>query len=130
MNNTISIDEYRQRKIAIKKPKVYESSVVDAAIKWLYLHGCFVWRNNTGSYKPEGGNSYVRYGLVGSADIIGVTPKGKFLAAECKGSVGKLSDKQTAFGEKVKQHGGIYIVAFSIDDLEKRRREIVGDSWE
>lgn len=36
-----------------KKPAGKESALVSHCIKWLYAHGCYVWRNNTGAYKPE-----------------------------------------------------------------------------
>ena len=109
-----------------KPPKVYESSVVSACIEWLYKRGCFVWRNNTGAYKPENSSAYVRYGYKGSADILGITPKGgRLVAIECKGTGGKVSDAQLEFGLKINRLGGIYIVAYSVDDLEKRRDELV-----
>jgi hypothetical protein len=103
-----------------------ESYVVKACIEWLHLNGCFVWRNNTGAYKHHESGAYIRYGLTGSADIIGVNPKGRFIAVECKSDKGKLSESQYAFGAKVKVRRGVYVLARSIDDLEAVRTEILG----
>lgn len=94
-----------------------ESDVVNACIKWLFSHGCFVWRNNTGSYKTQSGG-FVRYGSKGSPDIIGMTPRGLFIGVECKFGKNGLQDSQKDFGERIKEKNGLYIVAYSIDDLE------------
>lgn len=111
-----------------------ESAVVSACIKWLWLHGCFVWRNNTGnhkhSYKRKDGSfgeSYIRYGRVGSADIIGTNPYGRFLSIECKFGKNNLSPYQQAFRTDVLLHNGIYIVARSVDDLEDNKAEILSE---
>lgn len=95
-----------------------ESQIVNMCIRWLWLHKCFVWRNNSGAYRPEGSNRYIRYGTPGSADIIGTTAGGRFLACECKTAKGKLSPLQQAFKQHVEEHNGIYILARSVDDLE------------
>jgi hypothetical protein len=105
---------------------VKESLVVSACIQWLHVHGCFVWRNNTGAYKHPASNTFIRYGLVGSGDILGMTPRGRFLAVECKSEKGKPTEQQERFGGRVTEHGGLYILAHSIDDLEARRGEILG----
>lgn len=99
-----------------------ENLVVDACIKWLLLNKYYVWRNNSGAYKTESGH-YVRYGLKGSADILGLTPKGQFIAVECKFGTNKLQLSQEAFRDKVLSCNGIYIVAYSVDDLEKELKK-------
>lgn len=72
----------------------------------------------------------VRFGKTGSADIIGLNPYGRFLSIECKFGKGKLSDHQEAFGITVKEHHGIYIVAYSVDDLEAHKAEILAKIYE
>jgi len=113
----------------IKKPKVYESSVVDACIKWLCAQGLFCWRNNSGAYKPEGGNSYVRYGYPGSSDILAINKQGTLVCIECKSDTGKLTDKQIAFGQKITASNGVYVMARGIDDLERNRAAILGQNF-
>jgi len=73
----------------------------------------YFWRNNTGgmikSYK--GKNMFMRFGELGSADIIGVL-NGRFIAIECKGEgIDKISDNQKMFRDKVMLNGGIYYTA-------------------
>jgi hypothetical protein len=87
-----------------------EGAVVAAALHYLQFRGVFAWRNNTGSYKPEGTRRYVKFGYRGSADILGITGDGRMVACECKAGKGKLSSYQTAFLDEVRRRGGIGIV--------------------
>lgn len=80
--------------------------------------GCIVWRNNTGVLKDARGIP-VKYGLcVGSSDLIGITPNGKFLAIEVKQPTKKLSPKQEIFIKTVRRMGGYAGVAYSPDDVK------------
>ena len=73
--------------------------------------GCRVWRNNTGVLIDRTGRP-VRYGLcVGSADIIGLTSTGRFVAIECKAKNGRTTPEQENFLARVVEFGGIGIVA-------------------
>lgn len=108
-----------------RKPHIKESLVVNSCIRWLWLNGCFVWRNNSGGFKPEGGQRVIRFGRVGSPDIIGMTPGGRFLGVECKSGKNKLSDQQEVFKTDTLAHNGIYITAYSVDDLEAGKAEIL-----
>ena len=101
-----------------------ESKLVYSCIKWLYAQGCYVWRNNTGAYKPEKSKRYIRYGLSGSSDIIGLTPSGRFIGVECKWGNNKLTDNQKKFRDRIENNNGIYVTAYSIDDLEKVKEVI------
>lgn len=95
-----------------------ESTIQKGIINWLLYHKCFIWRNNTGSYETAAGH-YVSYGLKGSPDIIGMLPNGRFLGVEVKTDTGKQTKEQKQFEERCKACGGIYIIARSIDDLER-----------
>lgn len=81
------------------------------------------WRNNTGAYKTEDG-TYIRYGLKGSPDIIGILNDGRFLGVECKSGKNDIKGSQIDFKEQVEKRNGVYIVAWSTDDLEK----VLGDT--
>ena len=109
---------------APRRNKRTESALVNAAIRWLWHHGCYVWRQNTGAYKPEGSNRYIQYGTPGCADIIGVTQAGVFIAVDCKSAKGKLTDHQLRFRDRVLEKNGIYICAKSLDDLDARKGEL------
>lgn len=76
-----------------------------------------VWRNNSGALKDAQGH-LIRFGLPGSADILGILkPTGRFLAIECKTEIGKQSDLQKAFQRMIESHGGLYILARSVGDV-------------
>ena len=104
-----------------------ESLVVNACIRWLYLHKVKCWRNNSGAFKTESG-SWIRFGDKGSPDIlcrvpviIGGQKLATLLGIECKSEKGKLSDDQEAWKAAHEADGGVYIVARSVDDLEAAR---------
>jgi len=91
--------------------------------------GCTVWRNNTGkAYQGHiikragtqvtiGDARLVSFGLcVGSADIIGISPGGRFLAVEVKAPKGVTSFEQQRFIDHVNKTGGIAGVARSVDE--------------
>ena len=110
------------------RKKQNESAVVKACLQWLTLNHCFVWRNNSGAFPtPHGG--FVRAGLKGSADIIGMNPHGIFLAVECKAGKNKLQPSQIAFRDSVVACGAIHVVAYSVDDLEAAKAEIMAKRY-
>lgn len=114
-----------------RKGKTPESSVLTSCLDWLKTHGVPAWRNNTGSYETKdryGNPRYIAYGAVGSGDITGIVAKGKYrgfyLNIECKAGKGKQSDNQVAWQRMVEQAGGIYILAYSVEQLEERKQDI------
>lgn len=79
-----------------------------------------VWRNNSGAVKNDRGQ-LIRFGCPGSADILGImAPDGRFLAIEVKSDTGRQSDQQRHFQAMVENHGGLYILARSVDDVLRR----------
>ena len=79
--------------------------------------GMRIWRNNTGALRDERGH-LVRFGLQGSADILGImAPHGRLLAIEVKAGAGRQSEQQVRFQEMVTNHGGLYILARSVEDV-------------
>lgn len=80
-------------------------------------HG-LAWPNNTGALKDATGR-LVRYGLVGSPDILACI-KGRAVGIECK--VGRDFQKpaQKRFAETMNRNGGLYILARSVDDVTAR----------
>lgn len=81
--------------------------------------GCMVWRNVTGTaYQGRKIHADARtitladarvivFGLVGSADIIGLTRDGRFIGIEVKAGKDRPSKEQIAWVEAVKQRGGL-----------------------
>jgi hypothetical protein len=110
-----------------------ENPVVKACICWLYRHGCDVIRNNTGVAKREYIRKSdgvkltyrIRYGKKGSGDIIACSPYGRWIEVETKSEDGTLSDEQLKRQLAIISRGGVYIVARSVDDLERRKEDIL-----
>jgi hypothetical protein len=81
------------------------------------------WRNNTGAaWLPGAGGKMrpVSFSIPGAADVFAILPpNGTFLAIECKRSKGGKgqSDEQKAFERMVRDAGGIYILARSVQDV-------------
>lgn len=83
--------------------------------------GCRLFRNNVGLLETKSG-SKMRVGLcVGSSDLIGIAPDGRFLAVEVKTQVGRTTPEQESFIGMICNMGGIAFVARSTEDF---RREI------
>ena len=94
-----------------------ESAVLTSVLKYLGARNdCRVWRNNTGRIADRTGR-VVSFGLVGSADVIGMQRGGQFLAVECKSDTGRQSQAQRNFQTMVESMGGLYILARSVEDL-------------
>lgn len=75
--------------------------------------GCLIFRNNVGVLKNAAGIP-IKFGLcVGSSDLIGLTPTGRFLAVEIKTPTGKATPEQIRFIEAVRARGGIAGIARS-----------------
>jgi hypothetical protein len=68
----------------------------------------------------------VSYGSVGSSDIVACLPGGRFLAIECKAGKGKMTPEQVEFQREIIRQGGLFVLAYRVEDLiEAIRREVV-----
>jgi len=95
-----------------------ETEVKAECVQAATLCGALIWRNNVGVFTTRHGE-HIRAGLcVGSADLIGITKDGKFLAIECKKEIGGIvSKEQTAWLETITEKGGVAIVATCAEDV-------------
>lgn len=105
-----------------------ETAIVTRILDYLTLRGYFVYRNNTGAtkYKDERGRvRFVRYGYVGSSDILGMTRDGKYLAIEVKTPerANNVSPAQAKFINIVNNGGGVAFVATSIEEVADKLNE-------
>ena len=78
---------------------------------------CRAWRNETGMAFTQRGTP-VKYGLKGSADILGCW-NSKFISIEIKTVNDKQRDQQKLFQTAIGKCGGIYILAYELDDVKK-----------
>lgn len=105
--------------------KIPEGLVVSSCIKMLYQWGLQPIRNNTGAFKKSYKNKktglikeyHIRVGKEGSGDIICCTRRGTWLEIECKATTGKQTPEQKQRQLHIESIGGIYILAYSLDDL-------------
>lgn len=79
---------------------------------------CRLWANNTGVGRGLTGDSFIRFGLRGSADILGIFFGGYFLGIEVKTGSATQSKSQRAFDDMVCKFGGFYCIAGSADEAE------------
>ena len=90
-----------------------------------------VWRNETGEGRRLYSNERIKYGKVGSGDIIGWLSVGGlaiFISMDAKTGKDKLSEEQVNFGSVLMNHGGIFFSFYSADEaLDKinEAREII-----
>lgn len=100
-----------------------ESAVLAQCLGYLEAMSVFAWRNNSGGAKI--GRSFVRFGLAGSADILGICGDGRFLAVECKREKGgRLSEAQRSFLDRIRASGGVAVCVRSVAELaDALRRE-------
>ena len=99
-----------------------ESQVLYGCLEYLQLRGIYCWRNNTGAVKIAPGR-FMRFGKVGSSDILGILPGGRFLAVECKGKGGRLAPEQKQFLADVQKLGALAVVAQDWQELDEALRE-------
>ena len=93
-----------------------EKDLQNTILQYLQIRHIFAWRQNSGAAKFD--NHFVRFGIPGISDILGlIPPDGKFLAVEVKAPMGKLTPYQKDFLDRIKASGGCAIIARSLDDV-------------
>ena len=98
--------------------KLSETALLKSIMHYLALRkDVFAWRNNTGAIVTD--ERFIRYGKRGSSDIIGICANGRFLAIEAKVGKGRQSPEQMEFERLVRASGGLYVLAYSIDDVKR-----------
>ena len=103
-----------------------EGHVVKACLDYLRSQGVTAWRNNTGATRItdyRGRERFIRYGHVGSSDIIGYLPNGIALFVECKTATGKLSKEPRDFLCAARDAGCFAVMVRSVEDLKEAMDE-------
>jgi len=75
------------------------------------------WSNRSGAVKTE--DRFLRYGLKGSSDILACI-KGRMVCVEAKIGRDPQRPAQRRFEAAITRAGGIYILAWSVDDVAAR----------
>lgn len=98
-----------------------ESDIQRAICDYLALKKVFFWRNNNTPIYDGQSKRYramPKYAMHGLPDII-VIRDGRFIGIEVKREDGNLSEHQMEFARACVLNGGEYIIARSIDDVQK-----------
>ena len=100
-----------------------EQPIVKAILEWLALVKIPAWRQNTGAIRAEykGKERFIRYGIVGGSDILGIVPHwgpspGRWIAIEVKRPGREPTPTKRAFLEMIRTNGGI---AMSVHSLQE-----------
>lgn len=109
-------------KFRLKALQPTEHQTQAAILRYLEVSPRVAWaeRMNTGAVKipaANGRDRFLRFGFPGCPDILGQLTDGRLLAIEVKSPSGRASEAQAAFLALVATHGGVAILARSIDDL-------------
>ena len=98
--------------------KIKEKDIQKAILDYLRWHKVFCWKaGSVGIYK-KATDSYIPVGMKGVSDILGILPKGRFLAIEVKGPKGVLTEAQKKFIDAIKERSGVAFVARSVKDVK------------
>lgn len=90
-------------------------ALVDNIILTLSRMGIMAWQHKTGVATIKG--RIVKYGLIGSSDIVAIMRNGMFWGIEVKTGSAKQEPQQKLFEMAVKRRNAHYTVARSIDDV-------------
>lgn len=82
-----------------------------------------LWRANAGQAwvkTADGGMRPVEMNVKGCSDLLGLLgPHGRLLGIETKSAGDRLRESQIAFRAMVERLGGLYIVARSVEDVDR-----------
>jgi len=104
-----------------KLPTPTEHHIQLGLIEYLSYKNVYIWRNNSGAL-PDKRGIPVRFGKVGSSDILGVQGgTGKFIAIEVKrpGMSYKPTQPQLDFLQEIHEHGGLAGIATCTNDVDR-----------
>lgn len=76
-------------------------------------------RVNTGTGYPPQSKRLVKFGVPGTADIVGlVAPTGRLIMIEVKSAIGKQREAQATMQRVIESMGGAYCIARSLADVD------------
>lgn len=96
-----------------------EGAVLRAILDFCAAKRVLAFRMNTGAMKWGADNKRMfRFGTPGMADVLAF-PRGRVLWIEAKAERGVQSELQKAFEAQVRVEGHEYVIARSIDDVDR-----------
>ena len=107
-------DVFRPR----RKRRKPERALQKVCLLWLRSRGALVAVTDAGAAYRAG--SFFGDAIpAGWPDITGLLPDGRFIGVECKAPGGRQGPLQRAMECEIRKRNGIYILARSIEDVEK-----------
>lgn len=104
-----------------EKPRK-ETPLTQDVLNYLLQVGIKAWRQNVAAIKI--GRRFIRFGVPGQSDIMGyLPPNGRILAVETKRVGEVLTDEQRDFLADVNASGGLGLVVYHLDELDKALRD-------
>ena len=103
-----------------KKALIKESDIQKAILQFLKAKNILHWRVNLGAvmHNINGKMIFRKNPMRGFPDIAGVV-EGRMFAIEVKSLNGKMSEPQIEWKDKLESNGVKYIIATSVEDIEK-----------
>ena len=95
-----------------------ERAVQRAIVIYLRARGCLVAVTDAGA-AYRAGSFGAETVPAGWPDITGLLPDGRFIGVECKSPTGRQSSVQKQMEEAIRKCNGIYVLARSIDDVQR-----------
>ncbi len=81
-----------------------------------------LWKNATGAVKI--GDRFLRFGMKGSPDILGIIDGGIFIGIEVKTGNAHQTAEQKFFEAMVLRRGGVYVLARCVEDVETALQKV------
>jgi len=106
----------------VSKGTTPEGIILAGCLRYLQRQNVYHWRNSTGAVRIGPGR-FMRFGKVGSSDILGVLPGGKILCVECKAQGGRLTPEQKQFIQDVRDLGGVCLVVKHWQEIDSALRQ-------
>ena len=106
--------------VPLSFPKATEAEIQKSILEYLKLRGYLCWRNNSGMWRTPNknhGERVIRFGKVGSGDILGMKKNGTFFSVEVKAEGKNPTKEQSDFIEEVTKNFGLAFIARSVDDV-------------
>jgi hypothetical protein len=111
------------RTFRLKPIKPTEAQIQDAILRYLAVDSRVLWaqRMNSGKGKllrPDGSQTWIRFGFPGCPDIMGQLKDGRYLAIECKRSGGRVRPEQREHITQAAAYQAVALIARSLEDVQ------------
>lgn len=112
----------RGRSFKLKAYRPSESQILASILAYLGVERRVLWaeRMNSGKgqlLRPDGSQTWIRFGFKGCPDIIGQLRDGRALYVETKRAGGRVRPEQRAFIDAAAAHGAVAVIARSVEEV-------------